>query len=271
MKNRSLLLVTVLVCGLVSKIHAQAIVGAWTFGDTTGDESGVLVFFSNGSYVHIEDAAPVYSPGSVDGFERGTFNWSGVNGTLMTSTQAVDTNNGAGLSGVDPATTTFSVVGDTLTITDPDGLGSGSNTLSRVTGASPIVGAWYLGDITATQDSAVIVFMANNTFFMMTDQPFEAGSPNGMAGMERGTYTWNSGTLAFSSTVLADTNGMFGLSHPPLLTSAEVIGSSLYLTDTGGTNVLTNVAAVPEPSTWALLLTGSAFAGFAAWRRRRAA
>lgn len=253
---------------LATAAQAQSLVGAWSFGDTTGDESGVLVFFANGYYVHIEDSSPTFAPSAVDGYERGTYSWSGVNGSAFTSTTLADTGGDTGLSGLSQTTTTFSVAGNTLTITNPDGPDTGSSTLTRVTGTG-IVGAWHTGDITASLSSSVVVFLSNNTYFLAADQPFEAGSPNGTAGMERGTYSWNSATNTFTATPVADTNGMFGLSHPPLITSADVVGGVLSLTDSEGTTTLNSVSAVPEPSTYAAC-AGLAALGLALWRRRRA-
>lgn len=262
MKTRSLVLFIITLLAAATSLRAQSLVGAWTFGDTSTEGSGVIVFFSNGYYVHIGDAEASEAPQGTDGYERGTYTWSGVNDTSFTANAITDANGDTGLSGINNSTTKFSVSGNTLTITDPDGLGSESNTLTRVTGANAIVGAWFDGDVTTTTNTNVIVFLADNTYFLATDQATSAG-------MERGTYTWNSGTGAFSATTIVDTNGTRGLSHSPFITNATISGSEITLTDSAGPSVLNNVSAIPEPSTYA------AFAGLGAlalafWRRRRA-
>ena len=48
----------------------DSIVGAWTFGNTTSDDSGVLVFFADGYFMHIQDASPANaSEGERDGID----------------------------------------------------------------------------------------------------------------------------------------------------------------------------------------------------------
>ena len=41
---------------------AQSIVGAWYFGDTRSDDSGVVVFLDSGYYFHIVNATPEDAP-----------------------------------------------------------------------------------------------------------------------------------------------------------------------------------------------------------------
>lgn len=245
----------------VCSVSAQALVGAWSFGDTTTDDSGVVVFFSNGYYVHVGDTTNDALPSGFDGYERGTYTWNGVNGTAFTATAIADTNGDTGLSSINNSTTTFSISGNSLTVTDADGLGTGSMVLSRVTGSPAIVGAWFDGDVTSPLSTNVGIFLPNGTYFLVTDRATDGA---GHAGIERGTYLWNSGTGAFSSTTILDTNGDFGLSDPPLITNITVSGGIMTLTDSGGSNTLT---AIPEPSTYATL-AGLGALGLAFWRRR---
>ena len=98
--------------------------------------------------------------------------------------------------------------GDVLTVVD----NSESALLSRVvSNSSAIVGGWQFGDGTSS-GSGVVVILGNGTFLMAEDS--EVDDQFEFDGMERGTYTWDSGTGAFFATVEVDTNGEIGLSHP---------------------------------------------------------
>ena len=273
MKNlKSLLLPAALALLAVCSASAQTIVGAWRFGDTTTDDSGVLVFFGNGTYFHIEDTTPGAGPSGFDGFERGTYSWSGTNGTSFTATPINDTNGDIGISSIFSGTT-LSISGNSFVFTDADGLGSGpGETLIRVTGANALVGAWYVGDVTgsqATNNSGVAVFLNNGRFFLARDLP--NGDPDGADEIEHGTYLWNpgTGTFSFPNSALVDQNANVGLYSPPLITSFSVSGSTLTGFD-GGNFYLTSVnsTAIPEPSTYAAL-AGLGALGLAFWRRRQ--
>jgi len=237
-----------------SKLHGQAIVGAWSFGNTASpdaDGTGLLVFLANGAYFHLESENT--DPNGMNGMERGTYTWHAGTGAF-TATNAMDTNGQWGLNPDTPTTITIS--GDTM---DIDGF-----SLSRVTGASPIVGAWTFGN-TLTPGSTgtgVVVFLANNVYFHAES---ENSDPNGMNGMERGTYTWNLMTGAFTAANAVDTNGQWGLNPdtPPTIT---ISGDTMDIEGFG----LSRVSAVPEPSTYAAC-AGLAVLSLACWRRRRKA
>ena len=181
-----------------------SLVGAWQFGDGAADDSGVLVFLSNGTYFHGQDS--VADGTGVDGMERGTYTWNESTGAF-TATPIVDTNGEFGLS--HPiGSFVFTVNGDVLTVVD----NSESALLSRVvSNSSAIVGGWQFGDGTSS-GSGVVVILGNGTFLMAEDS--EVDDQFEFDGMERGTYTWDSGTGAFFATVEVDTNGEIGLSHP---------------------------------------------------------
>ena len=85
--------------------------------------------------------------------------------------------------------------------------------LSAVMTLTPqaIVGAWQFGN-GAPGASGLLVFQANGIYFHAED--IDSTEPSESDGMERGTYTWNSGSGAFSATTPVDTNGEIGLSHP---------------------------------------------------------
>ena len=63
-----------------------SLVGAWQFGDGAADDSGVLVFLSNGTYFHGQDS--VADGTGVDGMERGTYTWNESTGAFTATPMA---------------------------------------------------------------------------------------------------------------------------------------------------------------------------------------
>lgn len=182
----------------------EAIVGAWQFGDGAPDNSGVLVFQSNGVYFHAEDK--VIAPGEFDGMERGTYTWIEETGKLLRTVE-VDTNGESGLS--HPFSGDFIAIdGDTMTITDPGVPNEDPTILQRVVynPAARIEGGWRIIDNSGS-NTGVFVFLNNGTYF-------HAEVEVGLTGVERGTYTWNQETGLLTSTQSLDTNGESGLSDP---------------------------------------------------------
>ena len=227
---------------------AQSIVGSYSDSDTTSEGAFVIAFLANGTYFHIQDAPASDAPTGFDGFERGTYTWDPVT-KAFTLTTLLDTNGdeGAcpGLCGAPGITVTR--LGNYLTLNVPGDAFS----VPLVTGSSPIVGAWVIGDTTVADSSAIIAFFANGTYLMAQDG--SSGDPTGHDGMERGTYTWNPGTGAFSATTLVDTNGEWGLSNPAGgSATVTVSGNTLTYTDGDGPNVLTRVVAPPLPPSMAV-------------------
>jgi hypothetical protein len=81
-------------------------------------------------------------------------------------------------------------------------------------GASPpaqsIVGAYSVNDLPA-EGANFIAFLANGTYFQVQDA-LASDAPTGVDGVERGTYTWDAVTKAFTLTTILDTNGDEGAS-----------------------------------------------------------
>ena len=86
---------------------------------------------------------------------------------------------------------------------------------------SEIVSAWK-----ADGDNALLIFRYDGVYFQVRDDPSRPG-------MERGTFTWNQATSAFSATALRDTNGKSGLSHPSGATTLSISGNTLTYTVAG--------------------------------------
>ena len=74
--------------------------------------------------------------------------------------------------------------------------------------AQSIVGAWTIDDTTA-EGTAVTVFRSDGTFFHI-ENALASEAPGGFDGFERGTYTWDSVTGAFTSATIQDLNGDVG-------------------------------------------------------------
>ena len=183
-----------------------AIVGAWSHGDTTTDDSAVIFFLSNGYYVHVQDVnAAGVALGGADGYEVGQYTWDAATGgftcrTLRDTNGSVGVSGTAGLAGV-----TVTVSGNTATAVVP---GDTPTVLTRVVGTSAVVGAWVTGDVPGGNFTATAL-LPNGTYFLVQEGPAAGG---GTPGIERGTYAWNSSTGDFTATPALDTNGAWGLS-----------------------------------------------------------
>jgi hypothetical protein len=222
---------TTLVSAEAAAAHLQAtissisIAGSWS-ADLAGNHV-LFTFLADGTYLHTEDGST--DPNGQDGMERGTYTWDRNSGSFSSSCPAVDTNGEYGLShqsgqSCTGTSTTIRVNGDTLTI---DSNGSPFQ-LSRVFNINnSIVGSWHTNS--AGYDT-FITFDQNGNYTHAEDGNTD---PNGMNGMERGTYTWNQNTGDFNSSCPpVDTNGQWGLSHP---NSAVCTGTSTIITVNGNT------------------------------------
>ncbi len=229
-------------------LQAQSIVGAWYFGDTRSDDSGVVVFLDSGHYFQIVNATPRDAPTGFDGFERGTYSWNPATGAFAATTLY----NGDGdlglsdLSGL--AGLTATVNGDTLRVELPGEV----VTLNRVIGSSPIVGAWFKGNPAASNDSLLLVFLLDNTYYMAQADTPDAG---GQVGIEHGTYAWDRASFALTSSrspsPYVDTNGTWGLSDPggPVTVRISADGTTLTATVFADTLNIPRAGAtyVPQP------------------------
>lgn len=236
-------------------LDAQSIVGAWYDGDTRSDDSTVVVFLDNGYYFHIVNAMPGDAPAGFDGFERGTYTWNASTGAFSATT-LYNGDGDLGLSDLNGVLMRAAVNGDTLRVEIFDEV----VTLNRVTGASPLVGAWLLGNPTVANDSAVFVFLRDDTYYMAQEGVQDAG---GRTGIEHGTYAWNAttGTLTSSRgpSPYADTNGDWGLSGtgPSLTVRVSATGQTLTAVEDAETLALlrvgaTYVAPAPVPANTAV-------------------
>ena len=87
--------------------------------------------------------------------------------------------------------------------------------------APEIVSAWK-----AVGQDAIVIFRYDGTYYLAQDSATEPG-------MERGTFTWDKATAAFSATTIVDTNGELGLSHPGGITTLTISGNTMIYTVAG--------------------------------------
>lgn len=200
---------------LVSKAAAIAhlqrqfsIWGSWATA-TSPTELRVITFLPNGIYLLADDDSPVVAGGN-DGMERGTYSWN-PNTNVFTYAVAVNTDGTGGLSNSGPAPYTFVIDGSG----DAAVLHLGPNVsdeihLTRVTSSTNLlVGGWKLESPADLGFSAVLTLLSDGTFTVASDAIDTAP-----AGMERGTYIFDSTTGTLTLTTTVDTNGAFGINDP---------------------------------------------------------
>jgi hypothetical protein len=196
-----------------------SIVGAWVFPEPAGSadpslDPPITVFLADGTYFNI--ASGVTTPAGAEGFERGRYFWNPQTQAFSADT-LVDTNGQTGLSGMNGFEgTTVVVSGATITVTFPGESGCDPpeepcvyvGTRVAISPGS-LAGAWYAGDPVLADTSNLIVLLDDGSYYYAEDGP--ADDPNGIDGIEKGTWTWNTVTGNFSSETTIDTNGEWGL------------------------------------------------------------
>ena len=206
-------------------IGSCAFVGGWLL---PGVDNPVVVTLTRDNKVVLAETGIADATGQ-SGMESGTYSVNPSTGALAASLVR-DTNGDWGLSHAGPMVA--SLQGNTLVVTSDE-----VSVLSRVTSATnPIVGSWYFE---GGGDTGVITFLADGRYMFAQDGPPSGG---GMPGMERGTYTWNQQTGAFTATTIINTDGEWGLSNgvPAFVT---VNGNTMTFSDDDV--VLTRVAPPP--------------------------
>jgi hypothetical protein len=93
---------------------------------------------------------------------------------------------------------------------------------------SALVGSWYFADGT---DTGAFTFFSNGEYKFAQVGPADFA---GHSGIERGTWAWDPASGLFGATsVITDTNGEWGLSHPRGAETAQADASHLTLTELG--------------------------------------
>jgi len=206
--------------------------GAWSYGDTSGDGSGVFVFLNNGTFFNIEDVDE--SDPNPDGFERGEYIWDRNSGAFEFEVE-VDTNGTAGLSGMETLQTVTVSAGSLTMISE-----GGSQVMTKVTRASDsLVGGWQWGD-GGEEFGGVYVFLENGYYFGLVYEEFLGLQLD--AGIERGSYLFYEEDLidVLETTAILDTNGERGLSHVDGEWSPNVFNDTFSYGDNRGGEFLTD-------------------------------
>ncbi|MFT6436106.1 MAG: hypothetical protein ACJAVI_004163 [Candidatus Azotimanducaceae bacterium] len=189
-----------------SEIIGAEIFGTWFFDETPGVGAAggpvVLMFLPNGQYMMGQDGDSVSDPSGQDGLEIGTYTFDGAE--LGITSVFLDTNGEWGLGDVLGSSLGMSVQGDSLMITD-------GPTLTRVDSDS-IAGGWTFDGL-LDDEMISIAFLSDDRFMLLHGNDSEEDCNCGQAGIEVGTFSWDSQNDAFMFSITTDTNGEFGLSH----------------------------------------------------------
>jgi hypothetical protein len=269
-----------------------AIVGTWTL-DAPG-VGGATTFLDNGLYFEaaVFNGDPVHT-----GLEWGSYSWNATTGKI-TATAYGDANGNWGVANDINGPQYFKVNGNTGSLFQPGCAECSASAMRLTPGASAIVGTWVYEATTAGQQpnfippkattSALAARSADvpapvtvvTSFF--ADGHYVQASANATAtwnGIEWGTYSWDAATGLITATAIGDLNGNRGVAgdfNGPL--HVTVSGSHATFFQDAATcrsvdgchySATAVTAAVPEPSSAALMLLG--LAGVGAWARRRGA
>ena len=222
MKNKIAQTVIMLLAMItIRTANAQSIIGGW-YGEGQGPAhgAGVLSFLPNGTYYFADTGDSNADPSGSNGVEQGTYNWNPTTGAFSSLTQ-INTDGQWGLS--DAGITNITVTGDTLTLFSSF---EGQHTLTRVHSAtSAIIGSWYFANQGQSHGYGVVSFLTNGTYYL-ADTGNHSADPSGNNGVEKGTYTWDPATGAFSSFTEINTDGHWGFSDPGI-NKITISGSQL--------------------------------------------
>ncbi len=179
---------------------SNSLIGSWLFNAGSLADSGVLSIIDDTNYFFVVDGEP--DDGGGRGMERGTYTWDSSSGAF-TATAISSTCDDWGISGLNA---TVSINGNTLNINDSE---EGSFTFTKVSSdTNSIIGGW-IHNPGSLADSGVIIFIDNTNYFFAVDgEPDDSGG----RGMERGTYTWDSSSGAFTVTEISNTCDHWGIS-----------------------------------------------------------
>jgi fibronectin-binding autotransporter adhesin len=138
-------------------------------------------------------------------------------------------------------------------------LGAGGSMVFDVSNAAGTAGTGYdTINVTGTAN----ITASSITPFNISIESINMGS--GTPGLASYTYPNNyQWTLLTSSTLTTFSASDFNL------TDGTFVNGGVFSITSSGNDILLNFTPVPEPSTWALMLSGAAAAGLIAWRRRR--
>ncbi|WP_027328219.1 hypothetical protein [Marinimicrobium agarilyticum] len=214
-----------------------SILGSWYYVDTSTENVEdqfviVLTVMADGRVALFNDE----NEPETDGFEVGHYDWN-INTGRFTVTDVRDYNDDIGLAGSSCASEEDSLytidiakgasVGeDTLLLGSDTNVGEGCDTegdgaevieFQRLySDTDGLVGTWKLEDA----DEFILLHLLADGMFAYLEEDTDPETPS--AGIERGTYSIDDETDAVTWTVVTDTNGDSGFSHPcPNLAAGE--------------------------------------------------
>ncbi len=207
---------------------APEIVSAWK----ANSAEVVVVFNYDGSYHHIQG-------GTADpAMERGTFTWDKTT-QAFTTQPYIDTSGSAGFSfpAAGPLnTSSITISGNTLNYT-PNG--NAPIAFTRIVNTvNAIVGSWKIPG-----EKFSVTFLADGSYYL-ADEANDV--PSGYTGMEKGTFTWNSTSKAFTATPTIDTNGDVGFSSLSGAT-VNITSNSLVIAADGESTTLVRIVTSASP------------------------
>ena len=198
-----------------------SLVGTW-YAPLPNDGPVVITFLDGANYMLTHDG--IEDQFGKPGIEIGTYAFNPTSKEFSAQV-SVDTNGQWGLS---HATFTLSTDGSSL-------IENGTAFAIRASrsASNALIGSWYVPypDGGQAKGPILITFIDGSNFMMAHDGDIVA-DPSGQPGMERGTYTWNQSTGAFTANIIADTNGEWGFSDSgPLVFRVSADGNSLSVND----------------------------------------
>lgn len=201
------------------------LVGSWYAANPGGGtDQIVFTFRGDGTFQVVDQGTHERDPSGQSGLESGSYSWDPASGAFHFSL-SVNTDGEWGLShsGVE----TMTVLGDTVTMSGSKGAWGATRVSSA---AGTIVGSWFGQHPTNRgPDQVAITFVADGSFVVGS----QGSAPTMHAGLERGTYTWDSATGNFSYEIQVNTDGDWGLSSAGI-TRLQVAGDVLTLTSNAG-------------------------------------
>ncbi len=229
----------------------NVLTGANTYTGTTTISGGTLVYGAGGAF----GTSSVVINGGNLGVASGltfsnSFSFGGSGGTLSgngTFTSPLTLGTGVTLSpGNSPGTLSFA---SGLTLT-----GTGGATTIEISGATDNPGV--SADLVAVTGTLDLTGLSNYTLNVISLLPDNV-TPGAVSGLGS-SASWT----IFTSTTLTG----FDTADFTIASSGFVTPGTFSLSSSGN-NLVLNFTAVPEPSTYALMLAGLGLSGLAAWRK----
>jgi hypothetical protein len=186
----------------LDQLNAKRLIGTWYIRQQDGDDDYhiVVAFLDETRYMSID-----IDNATEGGLEVGTYKWDVDSGLISVEIDA-QTDGDLGFSG---GTYRIQVAGDQLLMSED---GTGEDPVPMVKLASDntnaVVGGWYIHE---AGTNAMVAF--TDTHYLMAQYTYPVEDPNGVSGVEFGTYTYNSTSKEVRFATLFDTNEQWGFSH----------------------------------------------------------